>query len=57
VSVARDAERLRAESRIRWRAIRAGAYPWWCAPFALRPALALAVPATLRAALRHARGR
>ena len=55
VSVARDAERLRAECRIRFQAVRRGAYPWWCAVFALRPALALALPATLRARLRRAR--
>jgi glycosyltransferase involved in cell wall biosynthesis len=55
VSVTRDADRLRAECGIRWRAVRRGAYPWWCAAFAVRPVLALALPATLRAGLRQAR--
>src|SRR5262245_7484033 len=55
VSVARDAERLRAECRIRWQAVRRGAYPPWYAVFALRPALALALPAPLRGRLRRAR--
>jgi len=56
VTAMRDAERLRAEARVRWRAVRRGAYPWWCALFAARPALALAVPAAWRRALRRARG-
>jgi glycosyltransferase involved in cell wall biosynthesis len=55
VSVARDADRLRAEARARWRAVRAGAYPAWCAVFAARPLLALVLPAPLRRALRRAR--
>jgi glycosyltransferase involved in cell wall biosynthesis len=55
VSVTRDTARLRAEWQIRWRAVRRGAYPWWCAAFALRPALALALPAALRAGLRQTR--
>ena len=55
VSVTRDAERLRAEARVRWRAVRAGAYPTWCAVFAARPLVGLAVPAPLRRALRRAR--
>src|SRR5207245_1423651 len=42
VSVARDADRLRAEARARWRAVRAGAYPPWCLVFVARPLLALA---------------
>jgi glycosyltransferase involved in cell wall biosynthesis len=56
VTAVRDAERLRAEARVRWRAVRSGAYPWWCAIFAARPALALALPAAWRRALRRARG-
>jgi glycosyltransferase involved in cell wall biosynthesis len=56
ISVARDAERLRAEARARWRAVRAGAYPPWCLAFVARPMLAAAVPGTLRRALRRARG-
>jgi glycosyltransferase involved in cell wall biosynthesis len=54
VSAERDSARLRAEARIRWRAVREGAYPPWCAAFALRPVLALAVPAPLRRILRRA---
>lgn len=54
VSVARDTDRLRAEARARWRAVRAGRYPAWCAVYALRPALAAAMPAALRRALRGA---
>ena len=56
ISVARDTDRLRAEARARWRAVRAGAYPAWCLLFALRPMLAAATPAPLRRALRRARG-
>ena len=55
VSVVRDAARLRAEARARWRAVRAGAYPAWCVVFAARPLLALALPGPLRRALRRAR--
>ena len=55
VSIARDAARLRAEARARWRAVRAGAYPAWCVVFAARPVLALVLPAPLRRALRRAR--
>ena len=57
VSVARDDARLRAETRIRWRAVRRGGYPWWCAVFALRPAAALALPHPLRRGVRRALGR
>ncbi len=56
VSAVRDADRLHAEARVRWRAVRTGAYPAWCAVFAARPLLALALPAGLRRALRGARG-
>ncbi len=55
VSAVRDGDRLRAEARVRWRAVRSGAYPPWDAVFALRPLLALALPARLRGALRRAR--
>jgi hypothetical protein len=55
VSLERDADRLAAEARVRWRAVADGAYPWWCAVFALRPALALALPGPLRRAVRRAR--
>ena len=57
VTAARDDERLRAEARARWRAVRAGAYPPWGALFALRPLLALALPGPLRGRLRRALGR
>jgi glycosyltransferase involved in cell wall biosynthesis len=57
VTAARDDERLRAEARARWRAVRAGAYPPWGALFALRPLLALALPGALRGPLRRALGR
>jgi hypothetical protein len=54
VSVEREEDRLRTEARVRWRAVRRGAYPPWCALFALRPALALALPRPLRRAVRSA---
>jgi glycosyltransferase involved in cell wall biosynthesis len=57
VTARRDSERLRAEARIRWRALRAGGYPWWCAVFVLRPAAALALPLPLRRGLRRALAR
>jgi glycosyltransferase involved in cell wall biosynthesis len=57
VTAERDDERLRAEARARWRAVRRGGYPPWCAVFALRPALALALPRPLRRALRRRLGR
>ena len=53
VSAVRDDERLLAEARVRWRALREGLYPWWCAVFLARPLAARAVPRGLRAALRH----
>jgi glycosyltransferase involved in cell wall biosynthesis len=52
-----DDERLRAEARARWRAVRRGVYPALGAVFALRPLLALAVPRPLRASLRSVLGR
>jgi glycosyltransferase involved in cell wall biosynthesis len=54
VSVEREDDRLRAETRVRWRAVRAGVYPPWYAVFAVRPALALAVPRPLRRMMRAA---
>jgi glycosyltransferase involved in cell wall biosynthesis len=57
VTAARDDERLRAEARARWRAVRRGDYPPWAVPFALRPLLALALPGPLRGSLRRALGR
>lgn len=53
VSVERDDERLAAEVRVRWRALRAGTYPWRCAVFLARPLAALAVPRALRWHLRE----
>lgn len=52
VSARRENERLRAEARARWRAVRRGGYPPWCAVFALRPVLALATPPRVRRWLR-----
>jgi glycosyltransferase involved in cell wall biosynthesis len=57
VSVRWDSDRLRAEARARWRAVRRGAYPPWCAIFALRPALALALPTPWRRGARRLLGR
>jgi len=54
VSSLRDDARLRTEARIRWRAVREGSYPWWCAVYALRPAAALALPLPLRRRMRRA---
>jgi len=52
ISEAREAERLRAEARVRWRAVRGGAYPVWCAVHVLRPVMALALPRPVRRLLR-----
>jgi hypothetical protein len=57
VTAAREDERLRAEARARWLAVRRGAYPPWGALWALRPLAALALPRPVRAALRAALGR
>jgi glycosyltransferase involved in cell wall biosynthesis len=54
IGLVRDDERLRVEAAVRWRAVRDRAYPWWCAVFALRPALALALPVRVRRVLRRA---
>ena len=53
VSARREADRLRAEARVRWRELRAGRYPAWCVVFAVRPTLALALPASARHAWRR----
>jgi hypothetical protein len=53
VSATRDAARLAAEARVRWRAIRSGLYPWWCAVFLLRPLAALLLPPAARGFLRR----
>jgi hypothetical protein len=56
ISAVRNNERLLAEARVRWRAVRSHAYPWWCVVFALRPVTALALPVAWRRALRGPRG-
>jgi glycosyltransferase involved in cell wall biosynthesis len=53
VSATRDRERLAAEARVRWRAVKSGAYPWWCAIFLVRPFIALLLPRPLRGAVRR----
>jgi glycosyltransferase involved in cell wall biosynthesis len=53
VSAARDGERLSAEALVRWRAVRSGLYPWWCAVFLARPLAARLMPRGVRALLRH----
>jgi glycosyltransferase involved in cell wall biosynthesis len=53
ISETRETERLRAEARVRWRAVRAGTYPAWCALFVLRPLLAQALPTGARRLLRR----
>ena len=53
VTATRDTERLRAEARVRWRAVRAGTYPPWCVLFAVRPLLAQAIPPSMRRLLRR----
>jgi glycosyltransferase involved in cell wall biosynthesis len=55
VTALRDTERLHAEARVRWRAVRAGTYPAWCLLFALRPLLARAIPTSTRRRLRRFR--
>lgn len=57
VTAGRDDDRLRAEARARWRAVRRGLYPPWAVLFALRPLLALALPSPLRGSLRRTLGR
>ena len=53
VTATRDTERLRAEARVRWRAVRAGTYPAWCALFVLRPLLAQTLPVSTRRLVRR----
>jgi glycosyltransferase involved in cell wall biosynthesis len=53
ISAARDSERLRAEVRVRWRAVRSATYPPWCAVFVLRPLLAQTLPEGGRRLLRR----
>jgi glycosyltransferase involved in cell wall biosynthesis len=53
ITATRETERLRAEARVRWRAVHAGTYPAWCALFALRPLVAQALPESARRVLRR----
>jgi glycosyltransferase involved in cell wall biosynthesis len=53
----RDAYQLKVEARVRWRAVRDGVYPPWCLVFWVRPMLALALPHSLRSAVRSVAGR
>jgi glycosyltransferase involved in cell wall biosynthesis len=53
VSSTRDAERLSAEALVRWRAVRSGLYPWWCAIFLAKPLTTRLAPRGLRGFLRH----
>ncbi len=53
VSSARDTDRLKAEVRVKLRALRSRTYPAWCAVYLVKPLLALAVPAGLRGLLRR----
>lgn len=57
VSSTRETERIRAEVKVKLRALRSGAYPLWCAVFLAKPALALALPGPLRRVLRAAASR
>ena len=52
VSAVREDERLVAEARIRWRAVRAGVYPAWCLAFAGRSLIAHGLPVAARRLLR-----
>jgi hypothetical protein len=56
ISISREDDRLRAEIRARWRAIRHGEYPWWAVVWVARAAAALAIPGRLRRPLRRLRG-
>ena len=57
VSRARDSDRLRAEIGVKWRAVRQGVYPWWCAIFLAKPLAGLALPVPFRERARRALGR
>ena len=54
ISATRDTERLAAEARVKWRAVKSGAYPWWCVIFILKPLSGLMMPTALRGTLRRA---
>jgi glycosyltransferase involved in cell wall biosynthesis len=53
ISATRETERLRAEARVRWRAVHAGTYPAWCVLFAFRPLVAQMLPERARRLLRR----
>jgi hypothetical protein len=53
LSVERDGDRLRAEARVRWRAVTSGAYPRWTVVFAARAAVAGLLPPRMRRAARR----
>lgn len=53
ISRTRDTERLRAELFVKRQALGSGIYPAWCAVYLVKPLLALAVPAGLRAFVRR----
>jgi glycosyltransferase involved in cell wall biosynthesis len=57
VTAVKQTERRRAEAYVRWRAVRSGAYPPWCALFVVRPLLAQAFPETARRILYRLRSR
>jgi glycosyltransferase involved in cell wall biosynthesis len=57
ISATRDTERLRAEARVRWRAVRARLYPAWCALYVLRPLVAQGLPPSARRIFRRLRAR
>jgi glycosyltransferase involved in cell wall biosynthesis len=57
ISIRRDRERLRTEVAVKLRALRAGAYPPWCAVFVVKPLVALALPDGARRLLRRTVGR
>ncbi len=54
VTLARETARLRAEVRIKLRALRRGDYSLWCGVFLVKPLVALALPGGLRRRLRSA---
>jgi glycosyltransferase involved in cell wall biosynthesis len=53
VSAVREMERSATEARVRWRAVRSGAYPWWCVIFLLKPLTARLVPPPVRRYVRR----
>jgi len=57
VSRARDSDRLRAEIGVKWRAVRQGTYPWWCAIFLAKPLAGLSLPVPVRERARRVLGR